>query len=155
MGIHSQITVKLEHPNYSICQFSQIRNTSRNPKHFSLTETLLTIPNSSRKPKHFLPPPGFEPGPHRTTVHCFIHQATGYFLSYEVKTSRFKLLICQETPTKKISLHCIGENLLTLRVFQLYLSTIPKLLLLQKTFLHQNLGEQNHFHSQKISYLMF
>ena len=101
MGIHSQITVKLEHPNYSICQFSQIRNTSRNPKHFSLTETLLTIRNSSRKPKHFSPPPGFEPGPHRTAVHCFIHQAVGYFLSYEVKKSKFKSLIMVRNPNKQ------------------------------------------------------
>ena len=61
MGIHSQITVKLEHPNYSICQFSQNRNTSCNPKHFSLTATLLTIRNSSHKSNHFLPPLGFEP----------------------------------------------------------------------------------------------
>ena len=92
-GIQSRISLKLEHPNYSICQFSQIRNTSRNPKHFSKPETLLANRNSSHKPKHFSPPPGFEPGPHCTAVHCFIHQATGYFLLYEVKKSKFNLLI--------------------------------------------------------------
>ena len=93
VSIQSQISPKLEHPNCSFRQFSQIRNTSRNPKHFSKPETLLANRNSSHKPKHFSPPPGFEPGPHCTAVHCFIHQATGYFLLYEVKKSKFKSLI--------------------------------------------------------------
>ena len=92
VGIQSQISPKFKHPNYSILQFSQIR-TSRIPKHFSQSETLLANRNSSHKPKYFSPPPGFEPGPHCTAVHCFIHQATGYFLLYEVKKSKFNLLI--------------------------------------------------------------
>ena len=64
-----------------------IPNTSRNPKLFSQTETLLTNRNTSR------PHRDYEPGPHCTAVHCFIHQATGYFLLYEVKKSKFNLLI--------------------------------------------------------------
>ena len=152
MGIHSQITVKLEHPNYSICQFSQIRNTSRKPKHFSQSQTLLTIRNSSHKPKHFSPPPGFEPGPHRTAVHCFIHQAVGYFLSYEEKKSKFKSLIMVRNPNKQDfpSLHWRESP-----NFWVFFNYTYKLLLLQKALLHQHLGEQNHLHSQKVSYLIF
>ena len=42
------ITQKLEQPNHSNHQFSQLRNTSRKPKHFSQSETLLAHRNTSR-----------------------------------------------------------------------------------------------------------
>ena len=87
VGIQSRISPKLEHPNYSIHQFSQIRNTSPNPKHFSQSETLLTNRNTSRPHRDLNPgliAPQFTALSTRPLATCCYMRR---------KKSKFKLLI--------------------------------------------------------------